>query len=120
MPNVFKIIDQAGFDAIAAEGTFKGAAIDFRDGFIHLSTAAQAKEFSNLPNFGTPINKLGSYLNMAKEDRKQIACFSNFACFALRLCAFAGDSFLIDIQRNFKLIHYQLPMSFDTKEGSGR
>lgn len=48
MPNVFKIIDQAGFDAIAAEGTFKGAAIDFRDGFIHLSTAAQAKETARL------------------------------------------------------------------------
>jgi biopolymer transport protein ExbD len=35
-------------------------------------TAAQAKEFSNLPNFGMPISKLGSYLNMAKEDRKQV------------------------------------------------
>ena len=35
-------------------------------------TAAQAKEFSNLPNFGLPINQLGSYLNMAKEDRKQV------------------------------------------------
>src|SRR6476646_11904349 len=28
-------------------------------------TAAQAKEFSNLPNFGLPISQLGSYLNMA-------------------------------------------------------
>ena len=35
-------------------------------------TAAQAKEFSNLPNFGLPINQLGSYLNVEKEDRKQL------------------------------------------------
>src|SRR5919112_6154523 len=31
-------------------------------------TAAQAKEFGDLPNFGLPINQLGSYLDMAKED----------------------------------------------------
>ncbi|SFQ39622.1 ExbD/TolR family protein [Hymenobacter arizonensis] len=35
-------------------------------------TAAQAKEFGNLPNFGLPINQLGSYLNVEKEDRKQL------------------------------------------------
>ncbi|MBF9236390.1 biopolymer transporter ExbD [Hymenobacter sp. BT683] len=35
-------------------------------------TAAQAKEFSNLPNFGLPINQLGSYLNVEKEERKQL------------------------------------------------
>jgi biopolymer transport protein ExbD len=35
-------------------------------------TAAQAKEFGNLPNFGLPVNQLGSYLNMEKEDRKQL------------------------------------------------
>ena len=35
-------------------------------------TAAQAKEFGNLPNFGVPINQLGSYLDMEKEDRAQI------------------------------------------------
>jgi len=35
-------------------------------------TAAQAKEFGDLPNFGLPISQLGSYLNMAKEDRKQV------------------------------------------------
>ena len=27
-------------------------------------TAAQAKEFGNLPNFGSSISQLGSYLNM--------------------------------------------------------
>ena len=35
-------------------------------------TAAQAKEFGDLPNFGLPISQLGSYLSMAKEDRKQV------------------------------------------------
>ena len=35
-------------------------------------TPSQAKEFSNLANFGLPISQLGSYLNMAKEDRKQV------------------------------------------------
>ncbi len=35
-------------------------------------TAAQAKEFSNLPNFGLPINQLGSYLSVEKEERKQL------------------------------------------------
>ncbi|MFD2718753.1 ExbD/TolR family protein [Hymenobacter monticola] len=35
-------------------------------------TAAQAKEFSNLPNFGLPINQLGSYLNVEKEERKSL------------------------------------------------
>ena len=35
-------------------------------------TAAQAKEFGNLPNFGLPINQLGSYLSVEKEERKQL------------------------------------------------
>ena len=35
-------------------------------------TAAQAKEFGDLPNFGVPISQLGSYLNMSKEDRKSV------------------------------------------------
>jgi len=35
-------------------------------------TAAQAKEFGDLPNFGLPISQLGSYLSMSKEDRKQV------------------------------------------------
>ena len=35
-------------------------------------TAAQAKEFGNMPNFGVPINQLGSYLNMSKEERAEI------------------------------------------------
>ena len=35
-------------------------------------TAAQAKEFGNLTNFGVPIGQLGSLLSMSTEDRKQI------------------------------------------------
>ncbi|MBO2011960.1 ExbD/TolR family protein [Hymenobacter negativus] len=35
-------------------------------------TAQQAKEFGDLPNFGLPVSQLGSYLNMSKEDRKQV------------------------------------------------
>ncbi|WP_035558957.1 ExbD/TolR family protein [Hymenobacter sp. IS2118] len=35
-------------------------------------TAAQAKEFGNLPNIGLPINQLGSYLDVDKEERKQL------------------------------------------------
>lgn len=35
-------------------------------------TAAQAKEFGDLPNFGVPIGQLGSYLSMSKDDRKAI------------------------------------------------
>lgn len=35
-------------------------------------TAAQAKEFGDLPNFGVPISKLGSYLSLSKEDRKSV------------------------------------------------
>ncbi len=35
-------------------------------------TAAQAKTFGDLPNFGLPINKLGSYLNLAKDDRRAV------------------------------------------------
>ncbi len=35
-------------------------------------TAEQAKEFGNLPNFGLPISQLGSYLNVEREERKQL------------------------------------------------
>ena len=35
-------------------------------------TAAQAKAFGDLPNFGVPIGQLGSYLSLPKEDRKAI------------------------------------------------
>jgi len=42
--NVFKLIDRATWRAAEAAGTFTGSAVDARDGFIHLSTAAQLGE----------------------------------------------------------------------------
>jgi uncharacterized protein (DUF952 family) len=45
---VYKILAGAEWDAAKAAGRFEGAAIDLRDGFIHLSTAAQAQETARL------------------------------------------------------------------------
>jgi uncharacterized protein (DUF952 family) len=47
MPNpefVYKIVSRAAFDSAAAEGIFPQMPIDLRDGFIHMSTAAQLAE----------------------------------------------------------------------------
>jgi uncharacterized protein (DUF952 family) len=41
---VFKIVAIEEWRAAEAAGTFEGSAIDRRDGYIHLSTAAQALE----------------------------------------------------------------------------
>jgi uncharacterized protein (DUF952 family) len=41
---VFKIVDRASWEALPAGAPFAGAAIDARDGFIHLSSAAQVRE----------------------------------------------------------------------------
>src|SRR5262245_49040652 len=38
---VYKIVDAASWSAAEAGGVFTGAPVDARDGFIHLSTAAQ-------------------------------------------------------------------------------
>jgi uncharacterized protein (DUF952 family) len=48
MVNVYKIAAQADWDAALRAGAFEGAAIDLRDGYIHLSTAAQAQETARL------------------------------------------------------------------------
>jgi len=45
---VYKILAGADWEAAKAAGRFEGAAIDRRDGFIHLSTAAQAQETARL------------------------------------------------------------------------
>jgi uncharacterized protein (DUF952 family) len=45
---VYKILAGAQWEAAKAAGRFDGAAIDRRDGFIHLSTAAQAQETARL------------------------------------------------------------------------
>jgi uncharacterized protein (DUF952 family) len=41
---IYKIADAAPWAAAVASGAFAGSADDLRDGFIHLSTAVQARE----------------------------------------------------------------------------
>ena len=41
---VFKLVDRASWMATAPASSFVGSALDARDGFIHLSTAAQLRE----------------------------------------------------------------------------
>ena len=48
MAKVYKIATHADWDTAVQTGSFKGAAIDLRDGYIHLSTAAQAQETARL------------------------------------------------------------------------
>lgn len=45
---VYKIVAAPAWRAAQAKGVFDGAAIDLRDGYIHLSTAAQAAETARL------------------------------------------------------------------------
>ena len=45
---VYKIAGRADWDAALQAGAFEGAAIDLRDGYIHLSTAAQARDTARL------------------------------------------------------------------------
>ena len=48
MQILFKIIDAGIWCEAVARGVFSGAAIDLRDGYIHLSTSVQAKETARL------------------------------------------------------------------------
>src|SRR5262245_52198543 len=41
---VFKIVDRASWDAVSAAASFDGSPLDLRDGFIHLSSAAQVRD----------------------------------------------------------------------------
>jgi len=45
---VYKIAARADWDAAVPSGRFAGAAIDLRDGYIHLSTATQAQQTARL------------------------------------------------------------------------
>jgi uncharacterized protein (DUF952 family) len=45
---LYKIVDAAAWAEADVAGVFKGAAIDLKDGYIHLSTGAQAKETARL------------------------------------------------------------------------
>jgi uncharacterized protein (DUF952 family) len=44
MSRLYKIVEAAVWAAAIQAGTFLGAEIDLRDGYIHLSTAAQAAD----------------------------------------------------------------------------
>lgn len=44
MTRVYKILSRADWEAALGAGRFDGSPVDARDGFIHLSTAAQAQE----------------------------------------------------------------------------
>ena len=44
MTRIYKILKRAEWEAAVRAGRFDGAAIDLADGYIHLSTAAQAQE----------------------------------------------------------------------------
>jgi uncharacterized protein (DUF952 family) len=48
MSRVYKILDRAAWDAAVAQGRFDGAAIDMRDGYIHLSAADQVEDTARL------------------------------------------------------------------------
>jgi uncharacterized protein (DUF952 family) len=48
MSRVYKILARAAWDEAVALGRFDGAAIDLKDGYIHLSTADQAQETARL------------------------------------------------------------------------
>lgn len=43
-PMIFKLVDGPSWRLAEAAGRFDGSAVDLRDGFIHLSTAAQVRE----------------------------------------------------------------------------
>ena len=44
MSNIYKILPRADWQSAMALGRFDGSALDQQDGFIHLSSAAQAQE----------------------------------------------------------------------------
>ena len=48
MSHVYKILPRAEWIAAQDAGVFAGSAIDLQDGFIHLSTSAQAGETARL------------------------------------------------------------------------
>ena len=44
MSKIYKTLPRADWQSAMALGRFDGSALDQKDGFIHLSTAAQAQE----------------------------------------------------------------------------
>ncbi|MDD3838662.1 MAG: DUF952 domain-containing protein [Phenylobacterium sp.] len=54
MMRVYKILAEAEWRAALAAGRYEGSAVDRKDGFIHLSTAAQAPETARRHFAGQP------------------------------------------------------------------
>lgn len=48
MTLVYKLLARDAWTLACAQGRFEGAAIDLKDGFIHLSTGSQAQETARL------------------------------------------------------------------------
>jgi uncharacterized protein (DUF952 family) len=48
MSRVYKIVEASAWEAAVQAGAFVGAEIDVRDGYIHLSTGAQAAQTARL------------------------------------------------------------------------
>jgi uncharacterized protein (DUF952 family) len=48
MTRLYKIVDASAWAAAIQAGSFAGAEIDIRDGYIHFSTAAQAAQTARL------------------------------------------------------------------------
>ncbi len=48
MSRVYKILSSEAWEAAVAAGRFEGASIDLKDGYIHLSTGAQAQDTASL------------------------------------------------------------------------
>jgi len=48
MSRLYKIVEASAWEAAIQAGTFVGAEIDLKDGYIHLSTAAQAAQTARL------------------------------------------------------------------------
>ena len=44
---IYKICSRQMWEAAVADGVFRGAEIDLKDGFIHFSSAAQVRETAN-------------------------------------------------------------------------
>lgn len=77
---VYKIVDAASWAAAEASGVFRGAGVDFDDGFIHLSTAAQVAEtlrlhFRDVPDLllvGVRVEAIGDSLRWEASRHGQL------------------------------------------------
>lgn len=47
-PHVYKVLPRSAWITAQDQGRFQGSEVDLRDGYIHLSTAAQARETCRL------------------------------------------------------------------------